>query len=160
MADATDCIDALFSVHPNAPEVVADGVDQDCDGGDICREDTDNDGFGNPGSSVASKDIDCADPGEASNELETCEGGDDALDTDHDGTPDGCDPVQDPVETADTGVSALPSTSDRELGSANPTGVGCDCDETGAGSSIAWLGALVAIGTTRRRRGVAPGTPT
>ena len=38
-----DCDDGDPEVHPNAPEVPYDGLDQDCDGGDL--EDVDGDGF-------------------------------------------------------------------------------------------------------------------
>ena len=33
-------------IYPGAPEIVADGIDQDCDGGDECYYDRDHDGFG------------------------------------------------------------------------------------------------------------------
>ena len=44
---ATDCDDSSNTVYPSAPEVVADGIDQDCDtnSSDICYVDNDNDGF-------------------------------------------------------------------------------------------------------------------
>ena len=48
-----DCNDLLplgATVHPFAPELVGDGVDQNCDGVDVCWEDLDGDGFG--GSSI------------------------------------------------------------------------------------------------------------
>ncbi|MBN1337300.1 MAG: putative metal-binding motif-containing protein, partial [Deltaproteobacteria bacterium] len=64
IADGTDCDDADPSIHPGAEEVVADGVDQDCDGGELCYQDTDWDGYGTS-VTVASPDLDCADPGEA-----------------------------------------------------------------------------------------------
>src|SRR5690606_6759271 len=34
-----DCDDTRASVHPGAPEVVADGIDQNCDGVDTCYHD-------------------------------------------------------------------------------------------------------------------------
>ena len=34
MSDDTDCDDADATIHPMAPEVANDGIDQDCDGVD------------------------------------------------------------------------------------------------------------------------------
>ncbi|OFY56547.1 MAG: hypothetical protein A2W93_03740 [Bacteroidetes bacterium GWF2_43_63] len=63
---ATDCNDALSSIHPGATEIVADGIDQDCDGGDICYTDADDDGYRpDATSTVVSADCDCADQYEA-----------------------------------------------------------------------------------------------
>jgi len=40
-----DCDDTDPSIHPGAAEVLADGVDQDCDGTETCYADGDGDGF-------------------------------------------------------------------------------------------------------------------
>ena len=45
-ADALDCASLDASIYPGATEVVADGIDQNCSGGDACWEDSDGDGFG------------------------------------------------------------------------------------------------------------------
>jgi hypothetical protein len=48
-ANALDCADTganAASIYPNAPEVAADGIDQDCNGVDACYVDADDDGFG------------------------------------------------------------------------------------------------------------------
>jgi len=60
----TDCDDAVAAVNPGESEIVADGIDQNCSGGDTCYEDNDLDGFGSTGTQ-ASVDTDCTDPGEA-----------------------------------------------------------------------------------------------
>ena len=63
---ATDCDDSESTTYPNAPELVDDGVDQDCDSGDTCYVDSDSDGFRNPDTSltVGSRDLDCNHQGE------------------------------------------------------------------------------------------------
>ena len=66
-APADDCNDADVSVYPGATEAIADGVDQDCDGGEMCYVDADADGARSPdGSTVASSDMECDEEGEAS----------------------------------------------------------------------------------------------
>ncbi|MBK7756632.1 MAG: FG-GAP repeat protein [Deltaproteobacteria bacterium] len=60
----TDCNDGSASVNPGAAETVSDGVDQDCDGGDLCYQDADNDGFRGD-QTLGSADLDCVDGVEA-----------------------------------------------------------------------------------------------
>jgi MYXO-CTERM domain-containing protein len=59
-----DCDDADGTIHPGATEVVGDEVDQDCDGGETCTADNDDDGFIDETTTVASADSDCVDAGE------------------------------------------------------------------------------------------------
>jgi hypothetical protein len=59
-----DCDDGDASIAHGAAEVLGDGVDQDCDGGDTCRLDADADGYGAEGATFASADLDCTDVGE------------------------------------------------------------------------------------------------
>ncbi|MDF1563582.1 MAG: MopE-related protein [Deltaproteobacteria bacterium] len=63
-----DCLDSDDTVHPGAAELVADGVDQDCDGRERCYQDLDGDGFGTT-VEVDDTDTDCsnASAGEADN---------------------------------------------------------------------------------------------
>jgi uncharacterized protein (TIGR03382 family) len=61
---ATDCDDTDASVYAGAPEVVGDGIDQDCDGTDVCYADADLDGYGST-TLVSTSDADCSDAGEA-----------------------------------------------------------------------------------------------
>ncbi|MBN1335739.1 MAG: FG-GAP repeat protein [Deltaproteobacteria bacterium] len=61
---STDCGDGDPNMHPGAPEIPADGRDQDCDGGDTCFLDNDGDGYGGT-STIASSDLDCRDSGES-----------------------------------------------------------------------------------------------
>jgi hypothetical protein len=44
--NADDCDDNAASIHPGGTETAADGIDQDCDGNDVCFEDLDDDGYG------------------------------------------------------------------------------------------------------------------
>ncbi|MBZ0118573.1 MAG: putative metal-binding motif-containing protein, partial [Sandaracinaceae bacterium] len=65
-ATGADCNDANASARPGGTEVVGDGVDQDCDGGEICYLDNDDDGYRPPGgATLPSTDIDCTDAREA-----------------------------------------------------------------------------------------------
>jgi hypothetical protein len=41
-----DCLDSDPAYYPGAAEVVADGLDQSCDGGDLCWYDADGDSYG------------------------------------------------------------------------------------------------------------------
>ena len=61
-----DCDDTLASVFPGAPEIVGDGIDQDCSGADtvVCFVDGDGDGVGSA-ATVNATDGDCTDSGEA-----------------------------------------------------------------------------------------------
>ena len=61
---AGDCDDNVMAIHPGAMEVVGDGVDQNCDSGETCYADADNDGY-RLTTTVMSSDLDCADSGEA-----------------------------------------------------------------------------------------------
>ncbi len=62
-----DCNDSDPDVHPGADEVVDDGRDQDCDGGEVCYLDEDGDGYRPDGTdTVESADLDCVDGGEGS----------------------------------------------------------------------------------------------
>ena len=64
VANNTDCRDDAVSIFPGAAEVSGDGVDQNCDGQEVCFVDADNDGF-RIDTTTVSADADCADPGEA-----------------------------------------------------------------------------------------------
>ena len=61
-----DCDDSDASRSPGTAEILGDGVDQNCDGGDTCYADADDDGYRpSAASPIASADLDCLDPGEA-----------------------------------------------------------------------------------------------
>ena len=61
-----DCDDNSATVNPDIAEIIGNGVDNDCDGGETCYRDADNDGYRSlVDSFVLSADGDCTDPGEA-----------------------------------------------------------------------------------------------
>lgn len=61
-----DCDDGDADVRPRATEIAGDGVDQNCDGRELCYADADGDDFrAISGATVASSDADCNDAGEA-----------------------------------------------------------------------------------------------
>ena len=77
-----DCDDNAVTgsdVFPGATEIIGDGIDQSCDGGEICYLDADNDSYRSTDTTV-SADADCADPteAEASAGLD-CDDGDNAI---------------------------------------------------------------------------------
>jgi len=55
-----DCDDSDPDVNPTAEEVAYDGIDNDCDGSDLC--DVDEDGYDDDGTNCAGDDCDDADP--------------------------------------------------------------------------------------------------
>ncbi|MES2638027.1 MAG: FG-GAP-like repeat-containing protein [Myxococcota bacterium] len=74
-----DCNDLDASINAAAAEIVGDEVDGDCDGGEVCFADADGDRYAaDGGATVASSDVDCADPGEAAASVPTG----DCVDTD------------------------------------------------------------------------------
>ncbi len=88
-----DCDDGRDDIYPGAPEVLYDGVDQDCDGGDLI----DGDGDGYPATLAGGND--CAD-GDAETHPSADEVCGDGVDQDcNEAVDDGCAPAL----TADPG---------------------------------------------------------
>jgi hypothetical protein len=58
-----DCDDASSARNPGVAEIVANGVDEDCDGSETCYADADGDGFG--GESTVSGSLACSGASEA-----------------------------------------------------------------------------------------------
>lgn len=63
-ASDVDCNDDDDEIFPGAPEVAADGIDQDCDAVDHCYPDADGDGHGAEVATAGSS-LDCGGAGEA-----------------------------------------------------------------------------------------------
>jgi hypothetical protein len=133
---ATDCDDEDASIYPNANEAVADGIDQDCDGGEMCYMDSDADGYrGSDGATSASADLDCSDFGEADATMTDSDCDDlnatinqDAMETVADGIDQNCDSIEECWVDAD-------SDGYREIGDSTVESVDLDCDDIGEGSA-------------------------
>lgn len=66
VANRLDCDDTLDTIRPGAAEIPGDEIDQNCDGGEFCFEDADQDGYRSPsGAIIISANTSCNDPGEA-----------------------------------------------------------------------------------------------
>jgi hypothetical protein len=113
-----DCNDDVNSIHPNALDVVGDGIDQDCLNGDAQDPDEDNDGFNKDGYGGP---VDCSDtdpnvhPGAIevpeNGKDDDCTGGD-AIDPDRDG--DGFVRAEfgSPADCDDTDADVHPGATD------------------------------------------------
>ncbi len=87
-ADNTDCNDASAAVHPGATEVPGDGIDEDCNGAELCYTDGDHDAYGTL-PTVSSTNLACNTLGEAAVGTD-CNDGDAAI---HPGAVEHCDGV-------------------------------------------------------------------
>jgi len=76
-----DCDDGNADIFPGADEGVADGIDSDCDGQELCYDDADDDAFGDEGDLVTSSDLDCAAAG-VSDAAGDCDDSDAAINPD------------------------------------------------------------------------------
>ena len=147
-APIDDCDDHRPDRHPGAPEVVASGTDEDCDGVELCWADLDNDGDANAdGSVVFSDDLRCDGPNEAAADtpMGDCNDLDDtihslATDLPGDGVDQDCDGLEVCYIDADNdghrpdATSSIDSTDTacRGRGLALATAPTDDCDDTRA----------------------------
>ena len=129
-----DCDETDATVHPGAIERVGDGVDQDCDGTELCFVDADGDGFIDRASTLESVDADCDDAGEASSHAATGEC-DDTDPTVHPGAPEG---VGDGVDSDCDGTELCFVDADDDGfvdGVSGRVSTDVDCDDPGEGSA-------------------------
>ncbi|MFT5458748.1 MAG: hypothetical protein ACI9K2_005256, partial [Myxococcota bacterium] len=145
---ADDCDDADATRYLGATEVIGDGVDQDCDGTELCLADADGDGTTAPASTLVSLDTDCSDPGEGSA-------------SDPTGDCDDSDPLTYPgaPEVADDGVDQDCDGADlKSDGGQAPRGgddddkSGCGCASSGTAPSSASILFLLISGVLGARR--------
>ncbi len=133
-----DCDDTEAAVRPSATEIPANGVDEDCDGGDRCFGDVDGDGYGAPGAFRSSGDLTCTEPGEAdSGNLDDCDDSNESINpgaTDIcNGIDDDCDGVGGPADSFDgDGIS----WSDEVARGADDCDL--DSDDDGVPDEVEW----------------------
>ena len=129
---ALDCDDGDASVNPDAAESVADGLDADCDGTELCYLDADDDGYRPDATSqTTSTDLDCTDTGEAeaSDGLGDC---DDSDATRNPGATEICDAAD-----VDEDCSGLADDADPGVDLSSQTAWVPDADEDGFGDATA-----------------------
>ena len=129
-----ECDDADATINPGATEGVGDELDQDCDGGEVCYADADNDGYVDGSSTVTSADVDCIDSGEG-------------LASDPTGECDDADPAVNPAATELPGDEVDQDCDGAEVcyvdadddgytdGVSTVTSADSDCADTGEGTA-------------------------
>ena len=101
-----DCNASDGAVHPNAAEGVNDGIDQDCDGDELCYIDSDQDSFGNSSGNVGlSSALSCVATGFADN-TDDC---DDLSDLVYPAATEICDGVFNDCDDVKYGVQDAPN---------------------------------------------------
>jgi MYXO-CTERM domain-containing protein len=150
-------------------EVTGNGIDEDCDVGEICFADADDDGHAaKGGATVVSADLDCDDAGEATN----ADPADDCDDADAGAYPGATEIANDDVDQDCDGADLVEKTADDSGGAGDDTGgagngggddgggddAGGDGDTDGGcscavGSTAApWALVLALVGLVARRR--------
>ncbi|MBM4390337.1 MAG: VCBS repeat-containing protein [Deltaproteobacteria bacterium] len=139
----TDCDDTDASIYPSATEVVADGVDQNCNGMEDCYFDNDGDRYGYT-ATINSSDTDCDDSNESGND-DDCDDTSASVypgagETPGDGIDSNCDSVDDCFTDADGdgfgGGTSAPG-NDLDCSDAGEAMGGEDCDDSDAAVSPA-----------------------
>ena len=141
----TDCDDEDASVYSGAAEIVDSGVDEDCDGSELCYVDADGDGHRTTGT-VYSIDVDCGDAGEgrATDPADDCDDSNedanpgeaercDGFDNDCDGLTDPDDAVDVDTWYGDADGDGYGVSSSEEIDCDRPEGFASnndDCDDT------------------------------
>ncbi len=137
----SDCDDGDSAVYPGAVEAVADGVDQDCDGGEICYADSDGDGFGSA-TTVASADTDCSDSGETYDSSDCDDSADGVYPGASEAVADGVDQDCDGGDTCYSdgdgdghGTTTTTASADTDCDDLGESANGSDCDDSDAAVS-------------------------
>ena len=130
----TDCDDANAAAYPGATEVIADAVDQDCDGGEVCYVNADDDGY-RIDTTVASTDVDCDDSGEALATLPTG----DCDDTNRLAYPGATELVGDGIDQSCDGTEVCFQNGDSDSYRTDLTVASADTDCDDAGEALATM---------------------
>ena len=117
-----DCDDSDAAINPNAAELVGDNVDQNCDGAEVCYQDSDRDDY-RAITTVNSVDTDCNDAGEALASASI-----DCDDTDASIRPDAVEGIGDEVDQNCDGREICYRDSDRDSYRTNSTVSSVDTD--------------------------------
>ncbi len=155
----TDCDDLDAGDHPGATETVGNEDDEDCDGGEICYEDDDDDGYlDTEGDTIVSLDTDCGDANEATASAPTtdCDDADAAQhpgadeycnseDDDCDGTTDEDDAVDAPTWYDDGDSDGFGDPADSKPACSQPTGHVADATDCDDSSSAIYPGATETV---------------
>jgi large repetitive protein len=90
-----DCNDDESSIYPLAEELVADGVDSNCDSAELCYTDADNDGYGDETTTTINADadglVDCTATEFAASQIGDCDDSSDLISPDATEVCDGLD---------------------------------------------------------------------
>lgn len=140
-----DCNDGLPEVYPGALESAANGVDEDCDGLELCFADLDGDGSAGE-STVSSANLACDAAGEFAEALDCHDDNGDVFP----GAPEVCNDEDDNCDgAADEGIDC--AAADSGVGSKDERSL-CGCSSSSGVGALAW-GALAAAALLRRRVG-------
>ncbi|MGF1695260.1 MSCRAMM family adhesin SdrC [Vibrio lamellibrachiae] len=75
-----DCDDNDYRIHPEANDIVGDGIDQNCDSYDACYVDADDDGYASDSMAVVNETLSCSDTGYSDGSaLGDCNDGDNSI---------------------------------------------------------------------------------
>ncbi len=133
-----DCDDGDDTVHPGAGEIVADGIDQSCSGGDTCWADADSDGYGHFTNTVPSPNLSCGQAGESATNTDCDDGAfavnPGAAELVNDGLDSDCDNMEDCYNDADDDGygnqgGLINESADLDCLDANESGSSDDCND-------------------------------
>lgn len=131
--DSSDCNDVDAAINPSAEEILADGIDNNCDAQELCYEDLDNDGFGSSNTIYLATDVDtfvsCDEDPTASSNWSDCD------DIDSNVNPD----AQEVCDDIDNDCDALIDDADDSTDLSTGLDFFADLDQDGYGDEYAPL---------------------